>query len=119
MRLRLRRRAASEGLTSLLNPGSALVSARSMEVAVKAVRVHEYHADPTVDDIAEPKLAGPLDVIVKIGGAGVCRTDLHILEGQWDEIQHPDLPYVIGHENAGWVHEVGAGVSNVAVGDTV
>src|ERR687884_2111039 len=119
MRLRLTRRAASEGLTSLLNPGSALVSARSMEVAVKAVRVHEYHADPTVDDIAEPKIEGPLDVIVKIGGAGVCRTDLHIMEGQWAERMSPRLPYVIGHENAGWVHEVGDGVTNVAPGDTV
>ena len=78
-----------------------------------------YHEDPTVDDIGEPKLTGPLDVIVKIGGAGVCRTDLHILEGQWAEVQNPELPYVIGHENAGWVHEVGDGVTNVAVGDTV
>jgi NAD+-dependent secondary alcohol dehydrogenase Adh1 len=34
-------------------------------------------------------------------------------------VQNPDLPYVIGHENAGWVHEVGEGVINVAVGDTV
>jgi NAD+-dependent secondary alcohol dehydrogenase Adh1 len=86
---------------------------------MRAVRVHRYHEDPSIDDIGEPKVSGPLDVIVKIGGAGVCRTDLHILEGQWDEIQHPQLPYVIGHENAGWVHEVGDGVSNVAVGDTV
>jgi NAD+-dependent secondary alcohol dehydrogenase Adh1 len=86
---------------------------------MRAVRVHRYHEDPAIDDIGEPKLLGPLDVIVKIGGAGVCRTDLHILEGQWDEIQHPELPYVIGHENAGWVHEVGEGVTNVAVGDTV
>src|SRR4051812_17271869 len=86
---------------------------------MRAVRVHSYHEDPSVDDIGEPKLSGPLDVIVKIGGAGVCRTDLHILEGQWDAIQHPELPYVIGHENAGWVHEVGEGVTNVAVGDTV
>lgn len=86
---------------------------------MRAVRVHAYHEDPTVDDIAEPKLQGPLDVIVRIGGAGVCRTDLHILEGQWEAVQHPDLPYVIGHENAGWVHEVGEGVTNVAVGDTV
>jgi NAD+-dependent secondary alcohol dehydrogenase Adh1 len=86
---------------------------------MRAVRVHRYHEDPSIDDISEPKLQGPLDVIVKIGGAGVCRTDLHIIEGQWDEIQHPQLPYVIGHENAGWVHEVGEGVSNVAVGDTV
>jgi NAD+-dependent secondary alcohol dehydrogenase Adh1 len=86
---------------------------------MRAVRVHRYHEDPSIDDIGEPKLAGPLDVIVKIGGAGVCRTDLHIIEGQWDEIQRPQLPYVIGHENAGWVHEVGEGVSNVAVGDAV
>ena len=86
---------------------------------MKAVRVHEYHADPTIDDIPEPTIQGPLDVIVKIGGAGVCRTDLHILEGQWADLQNPDLPYVIGHENAGWVHQVGEGVTNVAVGDTV
>jgi NAD+-dependent secondary alcohol dehydrogenase Adh1 len=86
---------------------------------MKAVRVHEYHADPRVDEIPEPQLRGPLDVIVRIGGAGVCRTDLHILEGQWADLQNPDLPYVIGHENAGWVHAVGEGVTNVAVGDTV
>jgi NAD+-dependent secondary alcohol dehydrogenase Adh1 len=86
---------------------------------VKAVRVHEYHADPRIDDVPEPQLQGPLDVVVRIGGAGVCRTDLHILEGQWADLQHPDLPYVIGHENAGWVHAVGEGVTNVAVGDTV
>jgi NAD+-dependent secondary alcohol dehydrogenase Adh1 len=86
---------------------------------MRAVRVHRYHEDPRIDDIGEPKLSGPLDVIVKIGGAGVCRTDLHIIEGQWDEIQHPPLPYVIGHENAGWVQEVGEGVTNAAVGDTV
>ena len=86
---------------------------------MKAVRVHEYHADPSLDEIPEPVIQGPLDVIVKVGGAGVCRTDLHILEGQWAEAMSPELPYVIGHENSGWVHEVGAGVTNVAVGDTV
>ncbi|MGH8519044.1 MAG: multicopper oxidase domain-containing protein, partial [Panacagrimonas sp.] len=51
--------------------------------------------------------------------AGVCRTDLHIIEGQWAEAMAPELPYTIGHENAGWVHEVGSGVTNVKVGDTV
>ncbi len=86
---------------------------------MRAVRVHEYHADPRIDEIPEPQLQGPLDVVVRIGGAGVCRTDLHILEGQWADLQDPDLPYVIGHENAGWVHAVGEGVTNVAVGDTV
>jgi NAD+-dependent secondary alcohol dehydrogenase Adh1 len=54
-----------------------------------------------------------------VGAAGLCRTDLHIIEGQWEPIQHPHLPYTLGHENAGWVREVGSAVSTVAVGDTV
>jgi NAD+-dependent secondary alcohol dehydrogenase Adh1 len=86
---------------------------------MRAVRVHDYHKPPVVEDVPEPTLQGPLDVIVKVGGAGVCRTDLHILEGQWAEAMNPELPYTIGHENAGWVHAVGEGVTNVAVGDTV
>jgi NAD+-dependent secondary alcohol dehydrogenase Adh1 len=86
---------------------------------VKAVRLHGYHQQPTIDEIPEPVITGPLDVIVKIGGAGVCRTDLHIIEGQWDAAMSPSLPYTIGHENAGWVHEVGSAVTNVAPGDTV
>jgi NAD+-dependent secondary alcohol dehydrogenase Adh1 len=86
---------------------------------MKAVRLHGYHQQPVVEDVPEPVVKGPLDVIVKIGGAGVCRTDLHIVNGDWAAIQDPDLPYVIGHENAGWVHEVGDAVGNVKVGDTV
>jgi NAD+-dependent secondary alcohol dehydrogenase Adh1 len=49
----------------------------------------------------------------------VCRTDLHIIDGQWDAAMSPTLPYTIGHENAGWVAEVGSAVTNVAPGDTV
>jgi NAD+-dependent secondary alcohol dehydrogenase Adh1 len=86
---------------------------------MKAVRLHAYHEKPTIDDVEEPSVKGPLDVVVKVGGAGVCRTDLHIILGQWDEAMNPSLPYTIGHENAGWVHEVGSAVTNVAVGDTV
>jgi NAD+-dependent secondary alcohol dehydrogenase Adh1 len=86
---------------------------------VKAVRLHKFNEMPVVDEVPEPEISGPLDVIVKIGGAGVCRTDLHIMEGQWDAAMGTPLPYILGHENAGWVHEVGSGVTNVAVGDTV
>jgi len=86
---------------------------------MKAVRVHAYHQKVVVEEVPEPTISGPLDVIVKVGGAGVCRTDLHILEGQWEAAMAPELPYVLGHENAGWVHEIGSGVTNVAVGDTV
>jgi NAD+-dependent secondary alcohol dehydrogenase Adh1 len=86
---------------------------------VKAVRLHAFHQQPVIDEVPEPAIRGPLDVIVKIGGAGVCRTDLHIIEGQWDAAMGTPLPYILGHENAGWVHEVGSAVTNVAVGDTV
>jgi NAD+-dependent secondary alcohol dehydrogenase Adh1 len=86
---------------------------------VKAVRLHAFHTQPVIDDVPEPKVTGPLDVIVKIGGAGVCRTDLHIIDGQWDAAVGTPLPYTLGHENAGWVHEIGSAVTSVAVGDTV
>lgn len=86
---------------------------------MKAVRLPEYHRQPVVEEVPEPTAREPFDVVVKIGGAGVCRTDLHIIEGQWAEKSGVALPYTIGHENAGWVHEVGSAVSNVQVGDPV
>jgi NAD+-dependent secondary alcohol dehydrogenase Adh1 len=86
---------------------------------MRAVRVVGYHQDLEMHDVDKPDPTGPFDVIVRIGGAGVCRTDLHILEGQWAEKSDVQLPYTIGHENAGWVDAVGAAVTNVAEGDKV
>jgi NAD+-dependent secondary alcohol dehydrogenase Adh1 len=86
---------------------------------MKAVRLHKYEERPVAEQVPEPEISGPLDVVVRIGGAGLCRTDLHIYEGQWADRSGVTLPYTLGHENAGWVQEVGAGVSNVAPGDTV
>jgi NAD+-dependent secondary alcohol dehydrogenase Adh1 len=86
---------------------------------MKAARVVDYHQPLQMDDVPAPEITGPHDVIVKIGGAGVCRTDIHILEGQWAEKSGVTLPYTIGHENAGWVHAVGSAVTNVAEGDKV
>ena len=86
---------------------------------MKAVRLHSYHKQPVVEEVPEPRAHDPFDVVVRIGGAGVCRTDLHIIEEQWRDKSGVTLPYTIGHENAGWVEEIGSGVSNVAVGDTV
>jgi NAD+-dependent secondary alcohol dehydrogenase Adh1 len=86
---------------------------------MKAARLHAYHERLAVEQVDEPKITGPLDVIVRIGAAGLCRTDLHIQEGQWAENSQVVLPYIPGHENAGWIEEVGAGVTNVEVGDTV
>ncbi|GHF93951.1 MULTISPECIES: NAD(P)-dependent alcohol dehydrogenase [Amycolatopsis] len=86
---------------------------------MKAVQVTGYHRNLEAREVDEPKITGPLDVVVRVGAAGVCRTDLHILEGQWAEKSGVTLPYTIGHENAGWVHAVGDAVTNVAVGDKV
>ncbi|HTA01479.1 MAG TPA: NAD(P)-dependent alcohol dehydrogenase [Streptosporangiaceae bacterium] len=86
---------------------------------MKAVRLHAFHQQPVIDEVPEPTITGPLDVIVKIGGAGVCRTDLHIIDGQWDAAMGTPLPYTLGHENAGWVHAIGSAVTSVDVGDTV
>jgi NAD+-dependent secondary alcohol dehydrogenase Adh1 len=86
---------------------------------MKAARLHRYHEPLQVEELDEPKVTGPNDVIVRIGGAGLCRTDLHVQEGQWAENSGVELPYTLGHENAGWVHEVGSAVTNVVPGDTV
>lgn len=86
---------------------------------MKAVRVHDYETRPTVEQVPEPRVSGPFDVLVRIGAAGVCRTDLHVIEGQWADKMAPQLPYIIGHENAGWVQEVGSAVTNVRPGDAV
>ncbi|WP_238422564.1 NAD(P)-dependent alcohol dehydrogenase [Gordonia sp. 'Campus'] len=86
---------------------------------MRAVQVVGYHDKLQLNEVPTPTVTGPLDVIVRIGGAGVCRTDLHILEGQWEEKSGVALPYTIGHENAGWVDAIGDAVTNVAVGDKV
>ncbi|MGZ0212515.1 MAG: NAD(P)-dependent alcohol dehydrogenase [Actinomycetales bacterium] len=86
---------------------------------MRAVQVVGYHEGLQMTEAPIPEVAGPWDVVVRIGGAGVCRTDLHILEGQWAEKSQVELPYTIGHENAGWVHAVGSAVTNVKEGDKV
>lgn len=92
---------------------------------MKAAVLHAY--DPTLSsaefvqytNVEDPRIERPTDVIVRVGGAGVCRTDLHIIEGQWREKSDIALPYIMGHENAGWVEAVGSGVTAFKPGDPV
>jgi NAD+-dependent secondary alcohol dehydrogenase Adh1 len=86
---------------------------------MKAVRLHKYEARPVVEEVPDPEVVKPFDVVVRIGGAGLCRTDLHIVEGQWAAKTEVGLPYTLGHENAGWVHAVGSAVEHLQVGDAV
>ena len=61
---------------------------------------------------------GPGQVLIKIGGAGACHSDLHILEAPPKPGPAP-APYTLGHENAGWVEQLGPGATGVAPGDPV
>jgi propanol-preferring alcohol dehydrogenase len=61
---------------------------------------------------------GPGQVLIKIGGAGACHSDLHILETPAGTPGMP-LPFTLGHENAGWVEKLGSGAAGFAVGDPV
>lgn len=92
---------------------------------MKAAVLHEYNESLSGDsfvqyeDVPDPKIESPNDVIVRLGGAGVCRTDLHVVEGIWRDQVEVELPYIMGHENAGWVEEIGSAVTGVKVGDPV
>src|SRR6478752_2458037 len=92
---------------------------------MKAALLYNYDTTLTspafvnLEEVPEPKLVNNTDVLVRIGGAGVCRTDLHVIEGIWRQKAEVKLPYVMGHENAGWVEEVGKGVEGFKKGDAV
>ncbi len=92
---------------------------------MKAAVLHQYDEKLSgkefvrYEDVADPKVERSTDVIVRIGGAGVCRTDLHVVEGIWRSQVDVKLPYIMGHENAGWVEEVGPGVEGIKKGDAV
>ena len=86
---------------------------------MKAAQLDKYNGKLQIREVPEPEISGPQDVIVRIGGAGLCRTDLHIIEGIWKEKVDIELPYTLGHENAGWVEEVGNTVTTVKPGDPV
>src|SRR5512141_3361308 len=59
---------------------------------------------------------GPGEVLVRLTVCGICRTDLHVIEG---ELANPTLPLIPGHQAVGLVSRVGAGVSEPVVGERV
>lgn len=64
-------------------------------------------------DVPSP---GPGQVLVRIAACGVCRTDLHVVDG---DLRHPRLPIVPGHEIVGRIAALGPGVDGFAIGDRV
>ena len=64
-------------------------------------------------------VAGPGQVVVRIGGAGACHSDLHLLHDFEPGLLPWNPPFTLGHENAGWVHQLGPGVTGFDVGQPV
>jgi NAD+-dependent secondary alcohol dehydrogenase Adh1 len=85
---------------------------------VRAALLREYHQPLELIEKDVPEPTGPRDVLIRIGGAGVCATDLHAQEGLMEPAGLKP-PIVLGHENAGWVEQVGEGVTTAAKGDAV
>jgi propanol-preferring alcohol dehydrogenase len=85
---------------------------------MKAYQLVAWQQPPELRDVAVPE-PGPGEVLIKVGGAGVCHTDLHIMDRpvHVDPLEKP--PFTLGHENAGWVEALGVGVGGWQPGDAV
>lgn len=83
---------------------------------MKAAVVREFGKPLVIEEVAIPMpKAG--EVLVKIMASGVCHTDLHAADGDWPV--KPSPPFIPGHEGAGIVAAVGAGVTTLREGDAV
>jgi propanol-preferring alcohol dehydrogenase len=73
---------------------------------MKAFRFHQWHRSGQLEDVPVPE-PGPGEALIRIGGAGACHSDLHIMN-EWTPESYPQLarwslPMTPGHENAGWL----------------
>jgi alcohol dehydrogenase, propanol-preferring len=87
-----------------------------MATTMKAAVVQRFGAPLAIEEVSVPK-PGPGEVLVKIVATGVCHTDLHAADGDWQV--KPVPPFIPGHEGAGIVVAVGAGVTQWKEGDRV
>ena len=81
---------------------------------MKAAIVHEFGRPLSIEEVPIPQ-PGPGEVLVKVAACGVCHTDLHAAEGDWPV--KPTLPFIPGHEVVGTVAALGAGVSDLRIGE--
>lgn len=82
---------------------------------MRAMVLHTAGEPLKLQDLPIPK-PGDHQLLLKIETCGICRTDLHIVDG---ELEHPNLPLVLGHQIVGIVEEVGDSVSDFEIGDKV
>lgn len=90
------------------------IRGRKMSLSYRAAVLHEAHAPLTIETVTAEPLR-PSDVLVRIRAAGLCHTDLEVIEGG---LRYP-MPIVLGHEAAGVVEAVGPAARGVRPGDHV
>ncbi len=79
-------------------------------------RAGDISASPLQRQEVPTPQPGPGDVLVRVTVCGICRTDLHVIEG---ELEHPLLPLIPGHQAVGVISQVGASVTERKVGERV
>jgi propanol-preferring alcohol dehydrogenase len=84
---------------------------------MKAFQLVGPQKPPELREVAIPE-PGPGEVLVKVGGAGACHSDLHLMDAPAGSRPFP-YPFTLGHENAGWIHKLGPGATGYSVGDPV
>jgi len=82
---------------------------------MRALRLEAWKSDATLTEVPRP-VAGPGEVVVQVGGAGACHSDLHLMHDFAPGMLPWEPPFTLGHENAGWVDQVGAGVTGLEPG---
>ena len=71
-----------------------------------AARMHEFHKPLVLEDVPEPDVKAD-EILVKVAAAGMCRTDVQLLDGYFSKYAHATFPLTPGHEIAGIVHKIG------------
>ena len=84
-------------------------------MGVKAAVWHGVR-DVRVDEVADPKIQEPNDIVIKVTSTGICGSDLHLYEALGPFMTEGDI---LGHESMGVVEEVGSEITNVHAGDRV
>jgi propanol-preferring alcohol dehydrogenase len=85
---------------------------------VRAALLHALGSDFEMAEVPMPE-PGPGEVRVRVGGSGVCHSDLHFKASLTPQAGMPPAPWILGHEIAGWVDALGAGTSGIEVDQPV
>ncbi|HKF44417.1 MAG TPA: NAD(P)-dependent alcohol dehydrogenase [Thermoanaerobaculia bacterium] len=83
-----------------------------------AYRLSKAQAAPGFQQVPDPH-AGPGQVVVRVAGSGLCHTDFTVISREQSYWKDQPPPFTLGHEIAGWVEEVGTGVTKFHPGDAV